>query len=290
MMEVVADNEHPPPGPPGDPERTPPSGTPAVPGELSVRPPSEPVPPAIDPEAVRQFQQFQQFQELMRQQKEQGFPQGDPPPPGALQPWGPPPKQRPAWQRALRSLGGKLATAVIVVALLVLGGYLAVDYFLGGPPDQPKASEIGGQKTKNTLLFETNPRAAVQKIYDDVAQGEPGSACKRFTPQARTQFAEHLHRYGASCEEIVAAIHTGVDKKDMKDEYANPSKLFSISAQQSDEPVTISSCALGVEGGPPLGRFTVDTIPGSKEGQYIVTAHEAEPEDCTGVPTAPPTT
>jgi hypothetical protein len=302
MMESVADNEHPPPGAP-DAEPTPPAGLPAArpepPGELSVRRPDVPAAPPIDPEAVRQFQefqQFQQFQELLRQQQEQGFPQGTPPPPGSLQPWGPPPKQRPWWQRTLRSIAGKIATAAIVVLLLAGVGWFAIDYFLGGPPEQPRAHEIGGGKTEDRLLFETDPRNAVQKIYDDIAQGDPESACQRFTPDARAEFADHLHSYGASCEEIVREIHTTVADARMKDEYANPDKLSTVTVQPTDEPVTVSSCALGVEGGPALGALTVAKIPGSAGGddpsvggQYIVTEHAAEPADCAGVPTAPPT-
>lgn len=295
MMEFVADNEHPPPGAP-DAEPTPPAGLsaarPEPPGELSVRRPDVPATPPIDPEAVRQFQefqQFQQFQELMRQQQEQGFPQGTPPPPGSLQPWGPPPKQRPWWQRTLRSIAGKIATAVIVVLLLAGVGWFAIDYFLGGPPQQAPAHEIGGGKTEDTLLFETDPRNAVQKIYDDIAQGDPESACQRFTPDARAEFTDHLHRYGASCEEIVQAIHTTVADARMKNEYANPDKLTSVTLRPTDEPVTVSSCALGVTGGPPLGALTVSKIERSEGGQYIVTRHESEPADCAGVPTAPPT-
>lgn len=304
MMESVADNEHPRPGEP-DAAPTPPAGLPAADpaadpaarpeqaGELSVRRPDEPVPatpppPPIDPEAVRQFQQFQQFQELMRRQQEQGFPQGTPPPPGSLQPWGPPPKQRPWWQRTLRSVAGKLATAVIVVLLLAGLGWFAIDYFLGGPPEQSPAHEIGGGKTEDNLLFETDPRNAIQKIYDDVAQGDPRSACDRFTPDARAEFTDHLHQYGASCEEIVQTIHETVADARMKDEYANPDKLSTVTVQPTDEPVTVSSCTLGVTGGPPLGKLTVSKIERSEGGQYIVTRHQDEPS-CADLPGTPPT-
>jgi len=296
MMEFVADNEHPAPGAP-DAEPTPPGGLPAArpepPGELSVRRPDVPAGPPLDPEAVRQFQefqQFQQFQELMRRQQEQGFPQGTPPPPGSLQPWSPPPQppRRPWWQRTLRSIAGKIATAVIVVLLLAGVGWFAIDYFFGGPPQQPPAHEIGGGKTEDNLLFETDTRNAIQKIYDDIAQGDPESACQRFTADARAEFADHLHRFGASCEEIVTAIHTTVADARTKDEYANPDRLSKVTVQPSDEPVTVSSCTLGVTGGPPLGLLTVSKIERSEGGQYIVTRHQDEP-DCAAVPTAPPT-
>ncbi|MGH3759015.1 hypothetical protein [Actinophytocola sp.] len=287
-----------------DGEPTPPAGAPAQPApgsELSVRPPDQatpatPPPPPIDPEAVRQFQefqQFQQFQELMRQQQEQGFPQGTPPPPGTLQPWGPPPQRsEPVWKRALRPVAGKVITAAIVALLLAGAGYWLLEKLPGsGPPESPGPPHvIGGKKAETNLIYETDPRNAVQKIYDDIAQGDPESACGRFTDEARAEFADHLGRYGGSCEDIVATIHASVVAARMKDEYANPDKLTGVTAQPTDEPVTVSSCTLGVTGGPPLGLLTVSKIERSEGGQYIVTGHEAEPETCAGVPSAPPTT
>jgi hypothetical protein len=54
--------------------------------------------------------------------------------------------------------------------------------------------------------------------------------------------------------------------------------------------VRISSCADnirgGIQGGPPLGVFTVKKISGSKSGQWIITDHENEPP-CTTASTTP---
>ncbi|HEX2134009.1 MAG TPA: hypothetical protein VHH15_20885 [Actinophytocola sp.] len=291
----MADNSHPPPGPPPDDEPTPPRGElifppsrpPAQPPSQPPAPrqPSEPAP--VDPEEFRQFQEFKQFQELMRQQKEQGFPQGPPPPPGSLQPWGPPPPRQNPVKRALRAIAGKIVTAVIVVLLLVAAGYLAIDYFLGDAPSQPTASERGGRKQEGTLLFEENPRAAVRWVYDDVAQGDPERACGRFTVKARDQFAENFSAYGNTCEEAVAGLNAEV-VPGQKSEYANPSEMNSVDRYPTTDSVTVSSCTLGVRGGPPLGQLTVTRDRNSKGGnQWIVTAHESE--DCTTVPSAPPT-
>ncbi|MCT2587238.1 hypothetical protein [Actinophytocola gossypii] len=279
----MADNSYPPPGPPGD-EPTPPRGElilppPQPPAQPPVaRQPSEPAP--LDPDEFRQFQEFKQFQELMRQQREQGVPPGLPPG------WGPPPRQNPV-KRALRAVGGKIATAVIVVLLLVAAGYLAIDYFLGGPPAQPPASQIGGRQQEGTLLFEENPRAAVQRVYDDVAQGDPESACGRFTEEARADFAEHFASYGDTCEEVVAGLNAEV-VPGQKSEYANPAEMTSVTRGTTTDSVTVSSCTIGVQGGPPLGRMTVTRDWNSKgTNQWIVTAHEAE--TCTGVPSVPTT-
>jgi len=312
-MGVVADNSHPQPGdeptpprgelifppaqpppsqPPSPPPSQPPSQPPSPPPSLQppAQPPGSPLPaprqptePApLDPEEFRQFQEFKQFQELMRQQQERG----SPPVPGFPPAWGPPPRQNPV-KRAMRAVAGKIATAVIVVLLLVAAGYLAIDYFLGGPPSQPPASQIGGRQQEGTLLFEENPRAAVQRVYDDVAQGDPEAACGRFTEQARAQFAEHFGSYGGTCEEVVSGLNAQV-VPGQKSEYANPAEMTSVTRGTTTDSVTVSSCNLGVRGGPPLGRMTVTRDWNSKgTNQWIVTRHESE--TCTGVPSAPTT-
>jgi hypothetical protein len=44
--------------------------------------------------------------------------------------------------------------------------------------------------------------------------------------------------------------------------------------------VRISSCEDtiqgGIQGGPPFGAFTVEKIPGSTDGQWIIAGHENE--------------
>jgi hypothetical protein len=284
MMDDVADNEHPPDGE----QRTPPSGLPVSPpsgGELSIRPPSEP--PAIDPEMAQQFQQFQQFQELMRKQAEQGFPQGTPPPAGSLQPWGPPPKA-PLWRRALRAAGAKVLSFAILALLLVGAGFWLLSKLPGGgPPDSPgPAHVVGGKKAETNLIYETDPRNAVQKIYDDIAQDDPTSACGRFTEDARAQFARHFAEFGGSCEEIVGKLNAQV-RPGMKSEYANPRFPSSVNTNPTSDTVPVSSCALEVSGGPRLGLLTVSKIQNSVGGQWIVTRHDAEPDSCSGTGATP---
>jgi hypothetical protein len=275
-MEPVADNEHQVPGQPPEPP-TPPRG------ELVVPPSAPPAP--IDPEQVRQFQQFQQFQELMRQQKERGFEQGEAPPPGFLQPWGPPPPRQNPVKRALRAVAGKIVTAVIVVLLLVGAGYFAIDYFLGGAPDQAPASQIGGNKADDRLLFEDNPRSAVRRVYENIAMGDQRGTCDRFTPEARDQFTTAFASLGGSCAEVVDGLRAQV-VEGMKNEYANP-WIPSSAANPTGETAAVSSCEIEVEGGPRLGLFTLGVIEGSLDGQWIVTGYERE--KCAGVTSAPPT-
>jgi hypothetical protein len=56
------------------------------------------------------------------------------------------------------------------------------------------------------------------------------------------------------------------------------------------EEIRISSCEDnvrgGIQGGPPLGAFTVSKIEGSKGGQWIITGHVTESPCATG-PTGP---
>lgn len=232
--------------------------------------------PAIDPEQVRQFQEFQQFQELMRQQ-EQGTP-------GQLQPWAQPPRRR-RW--VPRFVGKVLLTVAIVVLLGVVIVY-AVAWLLTPSRDQPPASEVGGGKSETNLIFETDPRNAVRKIYDDIAQGDPTSACGRFTEEARAEFANHFSGLGGSCEEVVEALNAQVTPG-RKSDYANPRFPSWVHTNPTSDTVPVSSCALVVTGGPRLGMLTVSKIERSVGGQWIVTRHDNEPESCAGVPTAPPT-
>jgi hypothetical protein len=279
MMDPVADNEHP--------REQPASADPAAPPP-AVRPPTE-----ITPEQVRQFQEFQQFQELMRQQAEKGLPPGTPPP-GALQPWGPPPPKESLPKRLLKATISKIVTGLVVLAILVLAGWFAIDYFLGPDVNQPTASHTGGGKAETNLIFETSPRNAVLKVYDDIAQGDPKSACSRFTDDARAEFTKNMSEYGNTCSEIVTTIHSAVAADRMKSEYANP-WIPGSAVPTTGDTVSVSSCAIEVTGGPRLGLLTLSKIPkseqaGGGDAQWIVSGHQAEPADCGGATSSPPTT
>ncbi|HEX6353896.1 hypothetical protein [Actinophytocola sp.] len=272
----MADNEHP-REQPVDPAAPPPA----------VRPPTE-----ITPEQIRQFQDFQRFQELMRDQADKGFPPPDtPPPPGFLAPWGQPPKES-LPKRLFKAAVGKIITGLVILAVVIIGGYLAIDYFLGPDLDKPKASEVGGKKAEGTLLFETSPDLAVRRIYEDIAQGDSTRTCDRFEPAARDQFTKNMAEYGHTCKDIVQTIYMAVAADRMKSEYANP-RIPASAAPIDGATASVSSCAIEVTGGPRLGLFTLRQIPNSEqagggEGQWIVSAHQAEPVDCAGL--TPPTT
>jgi hypothetical protein len=286
MMEAVADNEQHHEQPPADI---------VMPGDGSTAPAPPPAPrqPAqISPDEVRQFQEFQRFQELMRQQAEQGVPPGTPPP-GQL--WGPPPPKPSLPKRLLKAAVSKVITGLVVLAILVLAGYFAINYFFGEDHDQLPASQTGGGKATTNLIFETTPRNAVLKVYDDIAQGDTKSACSRFTDDGRAQFTKDMSQYGNTCAEIVTTIYRGVAANHMKSEYANPWIPGSAVPSTTGNSVSVSSCAMEVTGGPRLGLLTLSKIPhsesaGGGDAQWIVSGHESEPANCGGSSSTPPTT
>jgi hypothetical protein len=282
MMDPVADNEHPREQPPAD----------LVPGDSSAAPPPAHRPPTeITQEQIRQFQEFQRFQELMR---EQGLPPGTPPPSGGLPPWGPPPPKQSLPKRLLKATVSKIVTGLVILAVLVVAGYLAVDYFFGENDlaDHPQAHDTGGGKATTNLIYETSPRNAVLKVYDDIAQGDAKSACSRFTDAARDQFTKNMSEYGSTCAEIVTTINRSVAAQHMKSDYANP-WIPGSAVPTSGDTVSVSSCAIEVTGGPRLGLLTLSKIPNSQhasgEAQWIVSAHQAEPTNCGGTSSTTPT-
>lgn len=270
MMDPVADNEHPREQPAGPPPVDPPSPPPAV------RPPTD-----ITPEQVRQFQEFQRFQELMKQQGEQGAEM-----PGYL-PWGAPPPKESLPKRLLKAAVGKIITGLVVLAVLVLAGYLAIDYFFGPDLNQPTASQTGGGKTEDNLILDTNPYETVRKIYHHIANGEngvPEQVCLRFQDRGE-KFAADMGY--SDCTEAVRGLAAEVTDADA---YAESMPSYTTTRPSADQ-VRISSCEDnirgGIQGGPPLGEFTVKKIEGSKGGQWIITGHENEPPCSTTTSTTP---
>jgi hypothetical protein len=253
-------------------------------------PPAVREPTGVTPDQVRQFQEFQRFQNLMREQAEKGFPPGNPPP-GLLQPWGPPPPRPSLAKRLLKSAVSKIVTGLVVLGILVLAGYFAIDYLFGeNLDDHPTARDTGGGKAETNLIFETDPKSAVLKVYDDIAQGDAKSACSRFTDDARAEFARNMSQYGGSCAEIVTTIHDDVAADRMKAEYADP-WIPASSVDISGSSATVSSCAIEVVGGPPLGLLTLSEIPNSDapaggDAQWIVSGHQSEPPCATSSTTS----
>ena len=275
MMEPVADNER--EHPTGPPQADPPADL-VVPGGPPAGPPPElRQPTEMTPEQVRQFQEFQRFQELMRQQAEQGMPPASPPP-GSLLPWGQPPPKQSLPKRMAKAVVGKIITGLVVLAVLVLAGYFAIDYFFGPNLDQPPASQTGGGKTEDNLILPTDPYEAVRMIYHQIANGDGvwQQVCLRFEDNGKKFAADMGYD---SCEDAVNGLAPQVTDADAYAE-SMPSYVTTFNPKNATE-IRISSCADSrngrIDGGPPLGAFTVEKIKGSKGGQWIITGHENEP-------------
>jgi hypothetical protein len=284
MMEPVATNEHPREEPPALPPDL-------VPGPGTAPPPAPRQPTEITPEQVRQFQEFQHFQQLMREAADQGMPPGNPPP-GLLQPWGPPPPKQSLPKRLLKAAVSKIITGLVVLAILVVAGYFAVDYFFGEDQNDRPAHETGGQKTTGNFILPDDPYEAVRKIYHQIANGNgvPEQVCLRFDDGGK-KFASDMGY--DSCKAAVAGLHAQVTNRNAYAE-SMPPKKSTFNPMTHDE-VRISSCQDnvrgGIKGGPALGAFTVkkilDSAPGPGGGkQWIITDHENEPP-CATTSTGP---
>lgn len=276
MMVVVATNDQP--------REQPITPSEIVPAEGTAPPPATRPPTNITPEEIRQFQEFQRFQELMRDQAEKGFPQGTPPPPGFLQPWGQPPPKESFGKRFLKATISKIITGLVVLAVLVIAGYLAVDYFFGEDHNELPASQTGGGKTTDNLILDTNPYEAVRKIYHHIANGADGvpeQVCLRFQDRGK-KFASDM-----GYDNCTDAVHGLAAEVTDADAYAESMPSYKTTFDpKSENEITISSCADnlrgGIQGGPALGVFTVKKIEGSRSGQWIIAGHENEPPCTTG--------
>lgn len=272
MMDPVADNEQ---------QRDQPAAPPPV--DPAAPPPAVRQPTEVTPEQIRQFQEFQRFQELMRQQTEDGTP----PPPGQL-PWGQPPPKQSLPKRLLKAAVSKVITGLVVLVILVLAGYFAINYFFGEDHDQLPASQTGGGKTTDNLILDTNPFETVRKVYHHIANGEngvPEQVCLRFQDRGKKFAADMGYD---NCTDAVRGLAAEVTDADAYAE-SMPSYKTTFNPDTATE-ITISSCQDnirgGIQGGPALGVFTVRKIQGSRGGQWIIADHETEPT-CPTTSTGP---
>jgi hypothetical protein len=260
----------------------------------------EPAPPS-DPEDLRRFREFQQFQEFQRFQEYQRAQQAAGSP-GELEPAGsrevvptpqpePKPKRRPpSW---MGTVVGKVLSALLVLAAVVIGVGLAIDYFLGDP--DPVTPQEQAKHNRDVPIEEegphwaSDPYEAVRRVYHDIAQGDVEYACLRFAGKSREQFAENM-RY-PSCEEAVRAISAEVRAGNGANSYAEsipsstPGERYAeLSKVEPGETLTVDSCEAatgdGIQGGPVLGTFVVTRLPEAYGVQWTVTEHRAQPRKC----------
>lgn len=270
-------------------------------GVIEQRPGDEPDPAKTDAELLRQFEQFQEFQEFQRFQESQRSRdlvarqpgELEQPPSDEVVPAEPGRRRPPAW---LVGIGGKLLTAFLALIAAIVGVAWAINHFLGGG-EEISNSELagqGGKKAEATVLYASDPYAAVRRVYARIAQQDPatgrpqvGKVCLRFDDAAREQFARNFGH--DSCPAAVLALHAEVThvtgyvqsmpRSVPIDEYDE------VEALEPGESFTVDSCAVatgpeGISDGPALGTFTVTKLARAKGQQWLITGHEAGPRSC----------
>jgi hypothetical protein len=209
-------------------------------------------PSATDPEQLRQFQQFQEFQEFQRFQEAQHRQAAKPPSPRD-------------WRSLLRwlitrRLVRRLLRLAIIIVLVLFALWLAIDHFFGS------SNSGSGNRIGASPVLPTDPKRTVQNLYALVAENSPGEACVLFTPPARQAFAHDLG--GNDCPD---AVHRAASKVQDKASYVPELRKFPDVSLSGD--VTISSCALPVQGGDRLGTFVLHKQP---DGGWIISDHQNE--------------
>jgi hypothetical protein len=184
-----------------------------------------------------------------------------------------------------RTIWPTAVVAGVVGGLVVLlfTGFVAPGFLLSdsGPgfqlstptaAQQPPAGTDGGGHYHTNHILKDNPYESVRQVYQRVAGNSPDFACGVFSDEAAQQFAEHFN--ARDCPDAIRMLNAQVDKAPgSKTAYAEPDFHGRMGEQPSEGSITISSCDLGVTGGPRLGAFTVSRV---DKGQWLITGHQRE--------------
>jgi hypothetical protein len=204
------------------------------------------------------------------------------PPPGELVPANSPRPQVPGW---LKWVGRKILGWVVLLLILGLAAaWLLNHFFPSNTNDNRPAAETGGGTYHTNQLLSKNPYEAVRGVYDAIGKNNPDlksmvdKACGPMREDVQQKFARDLSF--KDCAQAVLALHAKVTNLNA---YIESIPSY-ISETSSGITVTISSCAVGVRGGPALGAFTVTQV---ENGQWLITGHTNEPDPC---PPPSPTT
>jgi hypothetical protein len=166
-----------------------------------------------------------------------------------------------------------LPAGIVILAVLGGGQYYLSNIFApadtgsgsGGPGSVPGADvPLSGPPT---------PELAVQTVYKAVAVDDPTRACTSVLKGAGgAAFAKDLG--GTSCEQTITQLSAKVTDKNTYKDQAVPHRAVHPATPTST--ATINSCAIGVEGGPDLGTFTLEN---HGNGWYIA-GHQPDPTPC----------
>ncbi|MEO7196094.1 MAG: hypothetical protein ABIZ05_14995 [Pseudonocardiaceae bacterium] len=110
-----------------------------------------------------------------------------------------------------------------------------------------------------------DPYLAVHYLYRAIANGS-ATGCAVFSPTAAQQFAENFH--AADCPAAITRLNIQV---------SSPIKYASTGQRSPDvypgDTMTISSCEISPQGGPPLGRFILQR---TEQSKWYISGHETE--------------
>ncbi|MGJ7905610.1 hypothetical protein ACOQFL_03915 [Actinopolyspora sp. H202] len=192
----------------------------------------------------QQFLEFQRFREMRRQY-------GDTPP--GSEPVATGGGKRPWYRRALRLLRFKFVRRLLyLLVLLLVLMYLYNSMFGGGSGQGSNGAAPGGEESRSAML-QRSPTAAVRAVYDELAN-RPDTVCLLFDEDARSSFAD-VHD-AANCEAVAQRLNERVSERI---EYKNPdidrNAVREFESESGGSWARISSCDLGVSGGPRLGVF-----------------------------------
>lgn len=220
-----------------------------------------------DGDAFRQYQQFLEFQKFQEWQRQQGGGDGTTPPPGVPPYTAAVPPKRPLWRRGLGLLRFKLVRRLLYVLLVLLLVYAFLSSLGGGGAGNSGGTPGAADQGASPVLPDT-PRGTIIAVYDLIAGREnPGTVCVLFTPPVRARFAAD---HGApdcttAAEQLSARV---TDSTAYKNPEFPEGAVKIVGAQAS-----VSSCLLGVRGGPRLGKFGLRRQP---EGGWLIDGYEHE--------------
>jgi hypothetical protein len=110
-----------------------------------------------------------------------------------------------------------------------------------------------------------DPYLAVHYLYRAIANGS-ATGCAVLSPTAAQQFSTHFD--APDCPAAITRLNTQVTS----------AIKYASTGQRSpdvylDDTMTISSCEIKPEGGPPLGRFTLQR---TEQNKWYISRHETE--------------
>ncbi|SDJ79319.1 hypothetical protein SAMN04487820_102119 [Actinopolyspora mzabensis] len=208
----------------------------------------------------QQFLEFQRFREMRRQY-------GDTPP--VSEPTAAGSGKRPWYRRALRLLRFKFVRRLLyLLVLLLVLMYLYNSMFGGGGGGGSNGSAPGGEESRSAML-QRSPTAAVRAVYDELAN-RPDTVCLLFDEDARSGFAA-VH----DAENCGAAARRLNERVAERLEYKNPdidrNAVREFESETGGSWARISSCDLGVSGGPRLGIFRLRQ---ESSGGWLIDGYE----------------